>query len=144
VVGGGLDMACVTVSLHGGGVGDFFDVWSTIWQVGAKMASEQLDAPAITREQRWSIFVEEKPPESLADLSPEARKTLLIKVTRIYHKLAKLVHPDKLGPRASSRRGMPQFGFPCCRRYRVSSATMTPEYSGKERVVCLLGKGRVV
>jgi hypothetical protein len=93
VVGGGLDMACVTVSLHGGGVGDFFDVWSTIWQVGAKMASEQLDAPAITREQRWSIFVEEKPPESLADLSPEARKTLLIKVTRIYHKLAKLVHP---------------------------------------------------
>ena len=90
-------MACVTVSLHGGGVGDFFDVWSTIWQVGAKMASEQLNAPATTREQRWSIFVEEKPPESLADLSPEARKALLRKVTRSYHKLAKLVHPDKLG-----------------------------------------------
>ena len=97
MVGGGLDMACVTVSLHGGGVGDFFDVWSTIWQVGAKMASEQLKSPVTTREQCWSIFVEEKPPESLADLSPEARKALLRKVTRSYHKLAKLVHPDKLG-----------------------------------------------
>jgi hypothetical protein len=72
---------------------------ATVWQVGAEMASEQLKSPVTTREQCWSIFVEEKPPKekSLANLSPEARKALLRKVTKSYHKLAKLVHPDKLG-----------------------------------------------